>query len=70
MQPIFRDGGRMPAHIMCEQFWHGTGVRGIYSHVTPAMRRHLVDALQTRWETVQPPAATGDATRTAADEAA
>jgi hypothetical protein len=25
MQPIVRDGGRTPAHILCEQFWHGTG---------------------------------------------
>jgi integrase len=31
------------------------GVRGIYSHVTPAVEQHLVDGLQTRWEnTVQP----------------
>jgi len=25
MQLIVRDGGRTPAHTMCEQFWHGTG---------------------------------------------
>jgi integrase len=31
------------------------GVRGIYSHVTPAMRQRLVEALQRRWESLQPP---------------
>jgi integrase len=36
------------------------GVRGIYSHVTPAMRQRLTQALQQRWETTQP-------TRPAAD---
>ncbi len=28
------------------------GVRGIYSHVTPAMEQRLVDGLQTRWESL------------------
>lgn len=35
------------------------GVRGIYSHVTEAMRVRLVEALQARWEASQ----TGDARR-------
>ena len=25
------------------------GVRGVYSHVTPAMQQHITDALQARW---------------------
>jgi integrase len=36
------------------------GVRGIYSHVTPVMRQHLVDALQRRWESIQTPAPAAD----------
>ncbi len=36
------------------------GVRGIYSHVTPAMRQRLTDALQQRWEATQPNRPTGD----------
>lgn len=35
------------------------GVRGIYSHVTPAMCQRITDALQARWLSTQPaPAAT------------
>jgi integrase len=29
------------------------GVRGIYSHVTPAMVQHIVDALEHRWTSAQ-----------------
>jgi integrase len=29
------------------------GVRGIYSHVTPAMRQRMVDVLETRWKSIQ-----------------
>ncbi|GII22143.1 hypothetical protein Pme01_17400 [Planosporangium mesophilum] len=30
------------------------GVRGIYSHVTPAMRQRITEALQDRWLSTQP----------------
>jgi integrase len=30
------------------------GVRGIYSHVTPVMQQRLVEALQRRWESLEP----------------
>jgi integrase len=32
------------------------GIRGIYSHVTPAVEQRLVDGLQHRWEHTTPPA--------------
>ncbi|MFK3980567.1 tyrosine-type recombinase/integrase [Micromonospora sp. NPDC050397] len=31
-----------------------TGVRGIYSHVTPAMNQAITQALENRWQTTQP----------------
>jgi integrase len=36
------------------------GVRGIYSHVTPAMQQRLTDALQQRWEAAQRDRPAGD----------
>jgi integrase len=32
------------------------GVRGIYSHVTPAMNQRIIEALQHRWTTTAGPA--------------
>jgi len=42
---------------------HMPGVRGIYSHVSPAMTQQLIDALQQRWTRHQPPAAAQSPTR-------
>jgi integrase len=30
------------------------GIRGVYSHVTPAMQQRITQALQTRWNTTRP----------------
>jgi len=30
------------------------GIRGVYSHVTPAMQQRITDTLQTRWTTNRP----------------
>jgi integrase len=34
------------------------GVRGIYSHVTPAMEQAITDALHRRWQTTHPESST------------
>jgi integrase len=33
-----------------------TGIRGVYSHVTPVMRQRITDTLETRWTSTQPSA--------------
>ena len=35
------------------------GVRGIYSHVTPAMQQRITEALQARWRASQQRSAGG-----------
>jgi integrase len=37
---------------------HLPGVRGIYSHVAPAMIARITTSLEARWQTTQPPAPT------------
>lgn len=46
---MIEDG--VPEVLQCEQLGHELGgIRGIYSHVSPAMRQRRIDALQARWE--------------------
>lgn len=46
---MIEDG--VPEVLQCEQLGHELGgIRGIYSHVSPAMRQQRLDALQARWE--------------------
>jgi integrase len=68
---LIEDG--IPEVVQARRLGHRLGgVRGIYSHVTPAMRRRLVDVLQARWHTARPTVSTGDpgAPPAATDEAA
>jgi integrase len=51
---LIEDG--IPEIVQARRLGHRlSGVRGIYSHVTPAMRRHVIDALQARWAAIQQP---------------
>ena len=46
---LIEDG--IPEIVQARRLGHRLpGVRGIYSHVTPAMQQHVVQALQRRWE--------------------
>jgi hypothetical protein len=46
---MIEDG--IPEVAQAERLGHQIpGVRGIYSHVSDAMREQIVTALQTRWE--------------------
>jgi hypothetical protein len=39
-----------PSKLMDERMGHEDGsVQGVYSHITAAMRRRLLDGLTTRW---------------------
>ena len=50
---LIEDG--IPEIVQARRLGHRLGgVRGIYSHVTPAMRQRLVEVLQRRWESIQP----------------
>jgi hypothetical protein len=50
---LIEDG--IPEIVQARRLGHRLGgVRGIYSHVTPAVRQRLVQALQHRWESTQP----------------
>ncbi|MGC9668518.1 tyrosine-type recombinase/integrase [Planosporangium sp. 12N6] len=56
---LIEDG--IPEIVQARRLGHRLGgVRGIYSHVTPLMRQHLVEALQRRWESLQPAASAAD----------
>jgi integrase len=54
---LIEDG--IPEIVQARRLGHRLGgVRGIYSHVTPAMRCDVVEALQARWEAIQQPPTT------------
>lgn len=42
----------IPEILQAERMGHAVGgMRGVYTHVSPAMREQLIEALQVRWET-------------------
>jgi integrase len=54
---LIEDG--VPEAAQAKQLGHRLpGVRGIYSHVSPAVAQRLVDGLQRRWEQTAPPTGT------------
>src|SRR3954454_23813162 len=67
---LIEDG--IPEVVQSRRLGHRLGgVRGIYSHVTSAMRHHLVTVLEARWHMTRGQAAIGSGERpTTVDEAA
>jgi hypothetical protein len=45
------DEDQIPDVLKSERLGHeAPGMRGVYGHVSPAMRAEVKDALQSRWE--------------------
>jgi integrase len=64
---LIEDG--IPEIVQARRLGHRLGgVRGIYSHVTPAMQHHLTQALQQRWETLRPTRPAASHNHVAADD--
>jgi integrase len=46
------DDNAIPYVLQSQRMGHDIpGIRGVYAHVSPTMRTHLIDALQEAWET-------------------
>lgn len=49
---VWMDEDGIPEILKAKRLGHEVpGIRGVYAHVSPAMRAQLTDALQRRWET-------------------